>query len=168
MVHLLQSVCFTFAILLPTLAWVPLAPAAQRTRGSSWTSSSSFKTTVASLLYGANENSIESRMGLNELHTMLRDAVQKEDYMEAGRISNVMMTRLYGDDPDVSEEELRARRRRMSWKGLGAAPWLSDRLDALNFTFPTTIQINATEAVNAFLNIITDMVNSKPLEQRVD
>jgi superfamily II DNA/RNA helicase len=122
---------------------------------------------VSTLLYGANDNSVESRMGLNELHTMLRDAVQKEDYMEAGRISSVMMTRLYGDDPDVSEEELKARRRRMSWKGLGAAPWLTDRLDALNFTFPTTIQINAMEAVNAILNTTTEMVESTSLEQRV-
>jgi superfamily II DNA/RNA helicase len=122
---------------------------------------------MTSLNYGTNENSIESRMGLNELHTMLRDAVQKEDYIEAGRISNVMMTRLYGDDPDVSEEELRSRRRRMSWKGLGAAPWLTDRLDALNFTFPTTIQINAMEAVNAILNTTSEMVESTSLEQRV-
>jgi superfamily II DNA/RNA helicase len=77
------------------------------------------------------------------------------------------MTRLYGDDPDVSEDELRARRRRMSWKGLGAAPWLTDRLDALNFTFPTTIQINAMEAVNAILNTTTEMVESTSLEERV-
>jgi superfamily II DNA/RNA helicase len=123
---------------------------------------------MTKLHQGSNDNTIESRMGLNELHTMLRDAVQKEDYLEAGRLSNVMLTRLYGDDQDVSEEEMRSRRRRMSWKGLGAAPWLTDRLDALNFTFPTTIQINAMEAVNAILNTTAEMVENTSLEQRMD
>jgi len=40
----------------------------------------------------------------------------------------------------------------MSWRGQGAAPWLVDRLDALNYTLPTTIQINAMEAVNRILS----------------
>ena len=76
----------------------------------------------------------QSAIGLNELHTMLRDAVQKEDYVQAGQISDIVLHRLYGDDNGVSDEETRSRRRRMSWKGLGAAPWLAERLDALNFT----------------------------------
>jgi superfamily II DNA/RNA helicase len=56
----------------------------------------------------------------------------------------------------------------MSWKGLGAAPWLIDRLDSLNYTFPTTIQINAMEAVNAILNTTSDMVENTSLEERID
>ena len=108
----------------------------------------------------------EDDMGLNELHTLLRNAVQQEDYMEAGRISESLQRRLYGstDDP----EEKRARRRRMSWKGLGAAPWLTERLDALNYTFPTTIQINAMEAVNAILNTTEEALESTSLEERVN
>ena len=104
-------------------------------------------------------------MGLNELHTLLRNAVQKEDYIEAGRISDILQTRLYGttDNPDLQK----SRRRRMSWRGLGAAPWLTERLDALNYTFPTTIQINAMEAVNAILNTTTDDTDLS-LEERMD
>ena len=105
-------------------------------------------------------------IGLNELHTLLRNAVAREDFLEAGRISDLLATRLYGDD--LSAEEKRLRRKRMSWKGLGAAPWLTERLDSLNFTFPTTIQINAMEAVNAMLNATEDLVESTSLGERVD
>jgi len=50
---------------------------------------------------------------------------------------------------------------------LGAAPWLVDRLDSLNFTFPTTIQINAMESVNEILNSTDEMVESASLEERI-
>jgi len=56
----------------------------------------------------------------------------------------------------------------MSWKGLGAAPWLRDRLDALNFTFPTTIQMNSMNSVNALLNTTDEIVENTSLEARVD
>ena len=87
--------------------------------------------------------------------TQLRDAVLVEDYATAGRISGVLARRLYDDYDALNAEQQRARRRSMSWSGLGAAPWLTDRLDALNYTFPTTIQINAFAAVNAILNETT-------------
>jgi len=99
---------------------------------------------------------------------MLRDAVLQEDYVEAGRISDIVLERMYPDNEDVSEDEKRSRRRRMSWRGLGAAPWLTDRLDALNYTFPTTIQINAMQAVNAILNTTVEMVENTSLEERMD
>jgi superfamily II DNA/RNA helicase len=105
-------------------------------------------------------------MGLNELHTTLRSAVEKEDYLQAGQISDILLERLYGDVPE-NDDERKWRRRKMSWKGLGAAPWLTDRLDALGYTFPTTIQINAMEAVNAILNATDEMVESTSLEERV-
>lgn len=121
---------------------------------------------------GSSSAGAEDVVGLNELHTLLRDAVKEEDYVEAGRISNVVLTRLYGDDSSMSDEEKRIRRRKMSWRGLGAAPWLTERLDALNFTFPTTIQINSMEAVNCILddssNSTEEMVESTSLEERVD
>jgi hypothetical protein len=106
-------------------------------------------------------------MGLNELQTLLREAAQREDFMEAGRLSDILATRLYGDMKGVDEETRRQRRRKMSWRGLGAAPWLVDRLDAINYTFPTTIQINAMEAVNAILNTTTEIVESTSLEERM-
>ena len=37
---------------------------------------------------------------------------------------------------------------------LGAAPWLVDRVEALGYPLPTTIQINSFEAVNALLSTV--------------
>lgn len=107
-------------------------------------------------------------MGLNELQTLLRDAVLREDYMEAGTLSDELFKRLYRDDMPKNDEERRIRRRRMSWRGLGAAPWLVDRLDSLNYTFPTTIQINSMESVNKILNATDELVESTSLEERID
>lgn len=93
--------------------------------------------------------------GLNELQTLLREAVVKQDFLDAASFSDELFERLYGDDASngvMSPEEKKAKRRRMSWRGQGAAPWLVDRLDALNYTLPTTIQINAMEAVNRILS----------------
>lgn len=57
------------------------------------------------------------------------------------------------DDSITSEEgRLKRKRQRLSWAGLGTAPWLIERLDALEYSLPTTIQINAMEAVNAILS----------------
>lgn len=108
-------------------------------------------------------------MGLNELQTLLRNAVQKEDFTEAGRLSDILANRLYGDirGEEDNKEARRTRRQKMSWKGLGAAPWLVDRLDSLNYTFPTTIQINSIEAVNAILNTTNELVESTSLEERM-
>ena len=68
-------------------------------------------------------------MGLNELQTLLRDAVQRQDFLEAGDLSDQLFVRLYGDEMPTNDEEKRLKRKKMSWKGLGAAPWLVDRLD---------------------------------------
>lgn len=147
-----------WTILWPTLAWMPsflpfrpgyLAP-------------SNFRLKLGSL----NDPSTDRRLGLNELHTMLRSAVQGEDYLEAARILDIILRRLYGDD--MTDSEKRMRRRRMAWRGLGAAPWLTERLDSLNYTFPTTIQVMAMEAVNAILNTTDETVESTSLEERVD
>jgi len=113
-------------------------------------------------------SSASSNMGLNELQTLLRDAAQSQDFVEAGRLSDILATRLWGDMKDIDEETRRFRRRKMSWRGLGAAPWLVDRLDSLNYTFPTTIQINSMEAVNAMLNTTREMVEETSLEERMN
>ena len=122
------------------------------------------------LSFGLGDSTTEAQIGFNELHTLLRDAVKREDYVEASRISGIIMRRLYGDDHEaaLSDDEKRARRRRMSWRGLGAAPWLTERLDSLNYTFPTTIQINAMEAVNAILNSTDETLEEATLEERID
>jgi superfamily II DNA/RNA helicase len=87
-------------------------------------------------------NSDDTTIAFNELHTLLRDAVERQDFDEAGRISNRISARLFpGLPPDQ-------RRRNLSWK---AAPWLTDRLVTLNYTFPTTIQITSMLAVDAIL-----------------
>ncbi len=96
--------------------------------------------------------------GLNELQTLLREAVVKEEFLDAASFSDELFERLYGGEEGVvmSLEDKKAKRRRMSWRGQGAAPWLVDRLDALNYTLPTTIQINAMEAVNQILSEKSD------------
>jgi len=94
--------------------------------------------------------------GLNELQTLLREAVVEEEYLDAASFSDELFQRLYGESDAsngvMSPEEKKAKRRRMSWRGQGAAPWLVNRLDALNYTLPTTIQINTMEAVNQILS----------------
>lgn len=123
---------------------------------------------TAFLMKSSTEDVAEEQMGLNELQTLLREAAQRQDFREAGRLSDIILSRLSVDDPPKTDEEKRARRRRMSWKGLGAAPWLVDRLDALNYTFPTTIQINSIEAVNKILNATEEMVENTSLEERIE
>lgn len=120
------------------------------------------------IICNAASDEEEKTMGLNELQTLLRDAVQREDYMEAGALSDELFKRLYSDDMPKNDEEKRLRRRKMSWRGLGAAPWLVDRLDSLNYTFPTTIQINSMESVNKILNVTDEIVESTSLEERMD
>lgn len=116
----------------------------------------------------SQEPSSVTELGLNELQTLLRGAVQRQDYIEAGRFSDELFIRLYRDDiPTMDENEKRLRRKKMSWRGLGAAPWLVDRLDSLNYTFPTTIQINTMEAVNQILNDTDKVVETTSLEERV-
>jgi superfamily II DNA/RNA helicase len=128
----------------------------------------------SSALFAADDDNDDDAssdtMGLNELQTLLRNAAKREDYMEAGRLSDLLVRRLLkdGGNDDISEEALRAKRYRMSWQGLGTAPWLEERLDALNFTFPTTVQINAMEAVNAILNVPDDVIATTTLEERME
>eukprot|EP00980_Cylindrotheca_fusiformis_P008231 scaffold1736_cov127-Cylindrotheca_fusiformis.AAC.45 len=117
--------------------------------------------------HASAESSDREGMGLNELQTLLRDAVQREDYMEAGSLSDELFARLYQDDMPKNDEEKKQKRRRMSWRGLGAAPWLVDRLDSLNYTFPTTIQINSMESVNKILDATDEMLQSTSLEERM-
>uniref|UniRef100_A0A6V2EIK1 ATP-dependent RNA helicase n=2 Tax=Ditylum brightwellii TaxID=49249 RepID=A0A6V2EIK1_9STRA len=98
-------------------------------------------------------------MGLNELQTLLRESVSVQDFDAAKLYRDELAERVSvgayrpsSANGDEDEEDLR-KKKRLSWKGLGAAPWLVDRLDALNYKFPTTIQINAFESVNTILGV---------------
>lgn len=56
-----------------------------------------------------------------------------------------------GDAVVMKQRPSRRQRRHLSWKGLGTAPWLVERLEALGYNMPTTIQINAFESINSML-----------------
>ena len=136
---------------------------------------------------------------INELHTKLRDATTQQDYTSAGQISDELLRRLYSSftannnnnmnsmnnttavasiawDRSTTEERRMLRKSLLTWKGLGSVSWLIDRLDTFNYTFPTTIQINAFSAVNAILshyqdgsnnNVLNSAMTSTTLEERV-
>jgi len=100
-----------------------------------------------------SESSLEI-MGLNEIQTLFREAVANQDFDTASKLSNELADRVsegayYSNNADGDAR----RKKRLSWKGLGTAPWLESRLDNLKYTFPTTIQINAFESVNSMLGI---------------
>lgn len=149
-----------FALLLwPSWAWISKNGPALKSIRTAWAIQR-----PSSLALTATSNDNEAGMGLNELQTLLRDASQRQDFMEAARLSDLLATRLYGD---MDADTRKAKRRQMSWRGLGAAPWLVDRLDSLNLTFPTTIQINSMGAVNAILNTTNELVEGTSLEERM-
>jgi superfamily II DNA/RNA helicase len=102
------------------------------------------------------ENNQFDHVALNDLHTKLRDATAAQDFSLAGQISDELIRRLYGVDAMLqNSDQKKVLRKSLSWTGLGSAPWLMDRLNTFNYTFPTTIQINAFRAVNAILNATT-------------
>eukprot|EP00586_Coscinodiscus_wailesii_P018365 CAMPEP_0172497360 /NCGR_PEP_ID=MMETSP1066-20121228/98777_1 /TAXON_ID=671091 /ORGANISM="Coscinodiscus wailesii, Strain CCMP2513" /LENGTH=612 /DNA_ID=CAMNT_0013270079 /DNA_START=17 /DNA_END=1852 /DNA_ORIENTATION=+ len=84
-------------------------------------------------------NNISSSMGLNELQTLLRDAIANQKFLEAAKYR------------DLLKSKMETTTTHLSWTSLGTAPWLVERLEAMNYTIPTTIQINAFESVNAML-----------------
>jgi hypothetical protein len=95
-------------------------------------------------------------MGLNELQTQFRLAIAREDMDAASLYRDELADRVSSgayraSDDATDEEDASRKRRRLSWGGLGTAPWLIERLQALDYPLPTTIQINAFEAVNAIL-----------------
>lgn len=107
-----------------------------------------------------NNDELQSQlpsMGLNELQTQFRLAISREDMDAAALYSNELANRVSegaysNNSSEETEEELQRKRQRLSWVGLGTAPWLIQRLQALDYPLPTTIQINAFEAVNAILS----------------
>jgi superfamily II DNA/RNA helicase len=95
-------------------------------------------------------------MGLNELQTQFRLAIGRQDMDAATLYRDELAERVSSgayrpNNEDGEEESNETKRARLSWAGLGTAPWLIERLDALEYPLPTTIQINAFEAVNSIL-----------------
>ena len=111
--------------------------------------------------------SASNKLGLNEVQTLLRRAIEREDYKEAARLRDVLRDLA----PDFAKKVDKSK---LSWKGLGAAPWLVDRLHALNLSLPTTIQVNAFESVNNMLSVgsqggqVADISNVSTLEDKVN
>lgn len=109
-------------------------------------------------------------MGLNELQTLLRDAVKKEDFDEAIRLRDILAERVSSGAYSPKGDNDKRKKKRLSWRGLGTVPWLEDRLDALGYKFPTTIQINAFESVNTMLGALdedSNIVEKETLEELI-
>jgi len=106
-----------------------------------------------------NEEEI-SKMGLNELQTLLRSAVSTQNFSLATQYRDALADRVstgaYRPTGGLNRDADRRRMKRLSWRGLGTARWLEDRLDALGYAFPTTIQINSFESVNTMLGALDD------------
>ena len=122
----------------------------------------------SSSLY-STESDYGTSMGLNELQTLLRDAVKKEDFDSAIKLRDILAEKVSSGaySPKGSDSDKR-KMKRLSWKGLGTAPWLEDRLDALGYKFPTTIQIKAFESVNTMLGALDEdskMIDKETLEE---
>jgi superfamily II DNA/RNA helicase len=107
-------------------------------------------------------------MGLNELQTLLRDAVKEENFDNAILYRDELAERISSGAYTSSGEVDRRKTTRLSWRGLGTAPWLEDRLSALNYKFPTTIQINAFESVNSMLGALDENKNKETLEELME
>merc|ERR1711862_486445 len=105
--------------------------------------------TLTSLLSSANhgeekeqhqEQEIQSynKLSLNELQTILRACIKKQNYKKASIIKNIILNKSN-------------KTKNISWSTLGTIPWLIERLDALEYIIPTIIQINAMECINNML-----------------
>ena len=108
-----------------------------------------------------NDDISIEKMGLNEIQTLFRNAVSTQDYNMASKLSNELADRIsngayYNNNNNNNSGIDPRKKKRLSWKGLGTASWLEDRLDSLKYTFPTTIQINAFESVNSMLGVLDD------------
>lgn len=83
-------------------------------------------------------------MGPNEIQTLLRAAIEAEDYSEAARLRDMLAAH--------REDKSSAGPRPLSWEALGTVPWLVDRLGDLGLGIPTTTQCHAFEAVSALID----------------
>ena len=81
-------------------------------------------------------------MGLNELQTQFRQAISRDD-MEAAKLYRDELAERVSSGAyrkDGAGEDAQRKQQRLSWSGLGTAPWLIDRLQVLKYPLPTTIQ----------------------------
>jgi superfamily II DNA/RNA helicase len=150
-----------------TYAWIPnINPSLIQSRIASINSKSRFINTCLA----STENDIDLKaMGLNELQTLLREAVKADNFDDAIKLRDELAERVSSGaySPKGASEQDKRKMKRLSWRGLGTAPWLEDRLDSLGYKFPTTIQINAFESVNTMLGALDDdnIVDKETLEE---
>ena len=99
-------------------------------------------------------------MGLNELQTQFRLAIAKRDLDAAALYRDELAERVSSgiyrpnnsnSNSTEATEGDEKKKARLNWEGLGTAPWLIERLNSLEYNLPTTVQINAFEAVNSIL-----------------
>ena len=104
-------------------AWVPSSQtsAMNMIRTPSWMPSSS-------QLFSTDSESDQALMGLNELQTLLREAVKKEDFDEAIKLRDILAERVSSGayspkskGGDNNTEEDKRKMKRLSWRGLGTA-----------------------------------------------
>ena len=165
-----------FHILIPSSSWVPtsLTPLKHcynpKTKCVNHICLHKIKTSTQStshLFSNSNnhdQNQEEMEMGLNELQTLLRKAVEVENYKEASRLKKLLTDRIQQAPTNSDDTQKRSR---LSWIGLGTAPWLVDRLEALKFILPTTIQIHSLESINSMLSSSsTSLSPFETLEER--
>lgn len=133
-----------------------------RSSGDDYASSELAETNASLSFKRSNNVSSLKNIGLNELQTLLREAVASENYKEAARLRDAIadtISRSHSEDEDPRKYQ------RLSWAGLGTAPWLVDRLEALNYMLPTTIQIHAFESINEMLLTKIQKSSNKPQQQ---
>lgn len=154
-------------------SWSPTIFQLQRTANTRY----DYAPTSKSTLFATNNDELQSQlpsMGLNELQTQFRSAIAREDMDAAALYSDELAERVsagaYGSEG--RDEDAQRKKQRLSWSGLGTAPWLIQRLQALEYPLPTTIQINVFEAVNTILSD-TEITNTATqhddtLEERIE
>lgn len=113
----------------------------------------------------------KKEMGLNEIQTLLRKAVEVENYKEAARLRDLLADLVASNSPQNSSNDnadKEKKRKKLSWIGLGTAPWLVERLGALKYNLPTTIQIHALESINSMLaNAASSLNPFETLEEKI-
>ena len=169
-------------------SWSSISAITRQHHGHAAIGSSTFafspRTRSTTLLHASTKSNEELQsqlpsMGLNELQTQFRQAINREDMDAAMLYRDELADRVssgaYCPSDSDSEESAQKKRQRLTWSGLGTAPWLIERLQSLDYPMPTTIQINAFESVNSILsdnseNTPSRIVNDDDttLEERIE
>jgi hypothetical protein len=163
------AILSTAVLIQSSVSWTVPTSTIRRTHASTTSTTSTTSTFTSNLIQLRSSNNDDlstsssspspssyEKMGLNEIQTLFREAVSAQDFDKASKLSNELADRVSEGAYYNHKLDDKRKKQRLSWKGLGTASWLEDRLDNLNYKFPTTIQINAFESVNSMLGIFED------------